>query len=258
MLVEDRRRRCASCWPKNESAQHRFDYSRTQPLHSPRSRNSSSWLYPIQRRSCDFCISTILPVYCREGDSMRRIIRQRRISLHDNSQHRHSRSTKAETDPLRSVWSHSRLCSVLLRLLSPMLFQLKTGRVAGYTEGQEPLIYLVIHCTGRARSGAGLSSPMAMGLPPSRPGTATWPISTRSIGPWSISGTGRTISTTWTATRKQAEFLVHRFCDWSLIQEIGVVNTNMKTRVEHILGDSTPGCTAGGRSPAAGIINMEG
>src|SRR6516165_9238491 len=27
--------------------------------------------------------------------------------------------------------------------LSPMMLQLKTGKVAGYTEGQEPLIYLV-------------------------------------------------------------------------------------------------------------------
>jgi hypothetical protein len=27
--------------------------------------------------------------------------------------------------------------------LSPMMLQLKTGQVAGYTEGQEPLIYLV-------------------------------------------------------------------------------------------------------------------
>ena len=35
--------------------------------------------------------------------------------------------------------------------------------------------------------------------------------------------------------RKQAEFLVHRFCDWSLIQAIGVINQDMKTAVEEIL-----------------------
>ncbi|HCE68359.1 MAG: hypothetical protein A2X82_06900 [Geobacteraceae bacterium GWC2_55_20] len=28
--------------------------------------------------------------------------------------------------------------------------------------------------------------------------------------------------------RKQAEFLIHRFCDWSLIQEIGVQNNNIR------------------------------
>ena len=37
--------------------------------------------------------------------------------------------------------------------------------------------------------------------------------------------------------RKQAEFLVHRFCDWSLIQGIGVINQTMKARVEEILAD---------------------
>ena len=37
--------------------------------------------------------------------------------------------------------------------LSPMLLQLKTGRVAGYTEGQEPLIYL--QTTVQAVIGAG-------------------------------------------------------------------------------------------------------
>ena len=35
--------------------------------------------------------------------------------------------------------------------------------------------------------------------------------------------------------RKQAEFLVHRFCDWSLIQAIGVYNPSMQARVEEIL-----------------------
>jgi len=34
---------------------------------------------------------------------------------------------------------------------------------------------------------------------------------------------------------KQAEFLVHRFCDWSLIQEIGVIYQDMKGRVEETL-----------------------
>jgi len=34
--------------------------------------------------------------------------------------------------------------------------------------------------------------------------------------------------------RKQAEFLVHRFCDWSLIHEIAVIDERMKTRVEQV------------------------
>lgn len=35
--------------------------------------------------------------------------------------------------------------------------------------------------------------------------------------------------------RKQAEFLIHRFCDWSLIQQIGVINQDVKQQVEEIL-----------------------
>ncbi len=35
--------------------------------------------------------------------------------------------------------------------------------------------------------------------------------------------------------RKQAEFLVHRFCPWSMVEEIGVIDTGAKHRVEEIL-----------------------
>jgi len=35
--------------------------------------------------------------------------------------------------------------------------------------------------------------------------------------------------------RKQAEFLIHRFCAWELIKEIVVVNTAMKAKVEQIM-----------------------
>ncbi len=39
--------------------------------------------------------------------------------------------------------------------LSPMMLRLKTGRVAGYTEGQEPLTYLVSTAQAVKKSGAG-------------------------------------------------------------------------------------------------------
>ena len=35
--------------------------------------------------------------------------------------------------------------------------------------------------------------------------------------------------------RKQAEFLIHRFCDWNLICEIGVINATIKKRVEEVM-----------------------
>jgi hypothetical protein len=40
--------------------------------------------------------------------------------------------------------------------------------------------------------------------------------------------------------RKQAEFLIHQSCPWALIQEIGVANAAMKTRVEQILSGFAP------------------
>ena len=41
--------------------------------------------------------------------------------------------------------------------------------------------------------------------------------------------------------RKQAEFLVHQKCDWSLVEEIGVVNSRMKAKIERILSKHDPG-----------------
>ena len=35
--------------------------------------------------------------------------------------------------------------------------------------------------------------------------------------------------------RKQAEFLVHRFCPWDVVNRIGVLNDAVKKRVERIL-----------------------
>jgi hypothetical protein len=40
--------------------------------------------------------------------------------------------------------------------------------------------------------------------------------------------------------RKQAEFLVHRFCPWDMIQEIGVVNPAAKASAEAILNHFPP------------------
>jgi hypothetical protein len=40
--------------------------------------------------------------------------------------------------------------------------------------------------------------------------------------------------------RKQAEFLVHKFCPWPVIQEVGVMNTQVKGQVEEILEESEP------------------
>lgn len=40
--------------------------------------------------------------------------------------------------------------------------------------------------------------------------------------------------------RKQAEFLVHQFCPWSLIKEIAVVNRSIKAKVMVLLEGFEP------------------
>jgi hypothetical protein len=120
--------------------------------------------------------------------------------------------------------------------LSPMMLNLKTGRVSGYNEGQESLIYLVTTCQTIQESGAGFVFSNGHGL-------ATFTdwfdhLSALDQVDWTM-----VYQRYWTDNiedfdrqrRKQAEFLVHRFCDWSLIKEIGVIDRSMKSRVEEVL-----------------------
>ena len=120
--------------------------------------------------------------------------------------------------------------------LSPMMLNLKTGRVPGYDEGQAPLIYLVTTAQVLRDSGADFVFSNGHGL-----ATFTgWFDDLVDLDKvdWSV-----VYERYWKDTledmdrqrRKQAEFLVHRFCDWSLIQAIGVINQDMKRRVEEIL-----------------------
>ncbi len=117
-----------------------------------------------------------------------------------------------------------------------MMLNLKTGRVSNYTEGQTPLIYLVTTAQAVSDSGARFVFSNGHGL-----ATFTcWFDDLERLDrvDWSI-----VYERYWKDTledmdrqrRKQAEFLVHRFCDWSLIREIGVINQVMKQRVEEIL-----------------------
>ena len=58
--------------------------------------------------------------------------------------------------------------------------------------------------------------------------------------------------------RKQAEFLIHRFCDWSLIHEIAVIDNAMKTRVERILGRVPFTTPAAGQRPSRLVLLLGG
>lgn len=120
--------------------------------------------------------------------------------------------------------------------LSPMLLQLKTGRVVGYTEGQEPLIYLVTTVQAVSQSGAGFVFTDGHGIA----AFTSWYSDLADLDKvdWNMvcqQYWSDNINDMDRQRRKQAEFLVHQFCDWSLIQQICVLNTNIKTRVGHIL-----------------------
>ena len=122
--------------------------------------------------------------------------------------------------------------------LSPMLLNLKTGRVEGYNEGQEPLIYLVSSAQTVRDSGAEFVFSNGHGLATftdwfddlARLDEVDWDMVYQRY--WSD-----TLEDMDRQRRKQAEFLVHRFCDWALIEQIGVINQAMKQRVEAVLAD---------------------
>ena len=119
--------------------------------------------------------------------------------------------------------------------LSPMLLLLKTGRVTGYNEGQAPLVYLVSTAQAVRDSGDGFVFSDGHGITK----YTDWYDDLNDLHrvDWSI-----VYNRYWADTledmdrqrRKQAEFLVHRFCNWSLIQEIAVIDSRVKERVEEI------------------------
>ena len=119
--------------------------------------------------------------------------------------------------------------------LSPMLFKLKTGRVAGYDEGQEPLIYLVSTAQAVADAGVGFAFSDGHGLAfitgwfdrLERLEAVDWGMVYQQYWSDNLNDMDR-------QRRKQAEFLVYQSCPWSLIQEIVVINTAMRERVEAI------------------------
>lgn len=121
---------------------------------------------------------------------------------------------------------------------SPMLYQLHTGYNIDYTEEQEPLIYCVSTAQDIQRVGIGFVFSDGQGIA----NFTSWFDNLEDLNKVDWDAVYAKI---WKDTiddmdrqrRKQAEFLVHQRCDWTLINEIGVVNQAMKSRVEHILAE---------------------
>lgn len=114
-----------------------------------------------------------------------------------------------------------------------MLLQLKTGQVEGYNEGQEPLIYLVSTVQTVSHAGAEFVFSDGHGIA----AYTDWYDDLADLNKvdWDVVYLRYwkdTIDDMDRQRRKQAEFLIHRFCNWNFICEIGVINDTMRQRVE--------------------------
>jgi hypothetical protein len=120
--------------------------------------------------------------------------------------------------------------------LSPMMLNLKTGRVPGYNEGQEPLIYLVstIHEIRKAEVPFVFSDGHGIAI------FTDWYDNFNSLSnvDWEV-----VYARYWKDNsddpdrqrRKQAEFLLYQKVSWALIREIVVINDQIKSEIEFIL-----------------------
>ncbi|MBI2423598.1 MAG: DUF4433 domain-containing protein [Candidatus Hydrogenedentes bacterium] len=120
--------------------------------------------------------------------------------------------------------------------LSPMLLNLKTGRVSGYNEGQEVLVYLV--STVQAIESAKLRFVFSDGHGIAR--LTNWKNESSDLGcvDWAIVRERYwkdTVEDMDRQRRKQAEFLVHQFVPWNLISEIAVFDAKRKRQAEQLL-----------------------
>ncbi len=129
---------------------------------------------------------------------------------------------------------------------SPMLLQLHTGRVVGYSEGQRPLIYLT--STAQAIAAAGVRFVFSDGH-----GIALYSQWYDDLAQLDQVDWSTVYANYWADSpedldrqrRKQAEFLVYRVCPWALVDGIAVVDEAMREQVQHLFA----GCDAASRRP---------
>ena len=121
----------------------------------------------------------------------------------------------------------------------PMLYSIHHGYVEGYEEGQEPVVHLVT--TAQAVVASGCNWVFTDGH-----GTMAFTDFYDELDDLSEIDWAIVHSNYWFDTpeqpdrkrRKQAEFLIRDSCPWTLISEIGVVNSDMKRQVRGIIGNS--------------------
>jgi hypothetical protein len=124
--------------------------------------------------------------------------------------------------------------------LSPMMLKLKTGQVAGYDEGQEPLVYLVSRAQAVQNAGVAFVFSDGHGLAVftdwfddlKQLDAVDWSMVNQRYWSDNLNDMDR-------QRRKQAEFLIHKSCLWELIDEIVVIDSAMEKRVK-VIQDGFP------------------
>lgn len=120
---------------------------------------------------------------------------------------------------------------------SVMLFQLKTGRVLGYNEGQRPLVHLVVHAQDLAQhhqfvftDGHALASYSSFYERLDQLDAVDW--NAVNLQYWND-----TVTDPDRQRRKQAEFLAHQQVRWDLVREIAVVDHQAAEAVRRVLAN---------------------
>jgi ssDNA thymidine ADP-ribosyltransferase, DarT len=121
---------------------------------------------------------------------------------------------------------------------SPRLLRLHTGQVAGYEDGQGSLLYLVSSVGDIQREQLGFVFSDGHGLArftrwfadPADLDQLDWNVVHADYWASDDSDNDR-------QRRKQAELLVHRFCPWSALRGIAVIDDRVRRRVEEVLAN---------------------
>ena len=155
-------------------------------------------------------------------------------TIHNEDIQRTRRVTKITCGPRGVIHDY---VSFYFGYLSPMMYQLKTGWLQGYDEGQEPLIYLISTCQTIHDSGAAYVFSDGHGIA----AMTHWYDDLSALG--QVVDWDMVYQRYWRDNindmdrqrRKQAEFLVNEFCDWALVQKIAVINVDVQKRVQDIM-----------------------
>ncbi len=119
---------------------------------------------------------------------------------------------------------------------SPMLYAIHRGNVQGYSDGQKPILHLV--SSAEVIQGKGLSFAFTDGHAPMDISQYYDKLSNLNQVDWKIMK-----EVYWADTpedgdrsrRRQAEFLVHQFFPFSLIETIGVINRDVAVEAAGLL-----------------------